>query len=111
MEITKQQIEQLLIKGADRLDPIRVIMEPFQAEYHSGHFTVLVYGRAWTTFWGNMGSPMRKFVLTANTSYIVDRLARSAEPTSEHKRERDEQYLTRIVEAIKAALRQEGGAA
>lgn len=111
MRIIRTTLTKLCIINAPDLDPIHVIMERNpDTPYHAGWFTVVVFGRAWTTYWGNMGNSMREFVLSANTDYIVERLAGSTQPTNQRKRKLDEAYLTRIVNAIKDALRQEEGA-
>ncbi len=115
MKTATTTIEQLLITDlmeSHRLDPVRVIMEPaVPGEYHAGRLTVIVYGRAWTTYFGNMGKPMREFLLHCNDAYLADRLAASAEPTNQRKRSLDGRYLLNIVSAIREALRQEGSAA
>jgi hypothetical protein len=113
MNITHSEVQQMLITAAPGLDSIRVIIEPGpqREDFHTGHFTVVVYGRAWTTYWGAMASPLRDFVAKAPTHYIVARLVQGAEHTNKKKRKLDEEYISRIVDAIKEALRQEGGAA
>lgn len=112
MKLTTTTVEQLLIDDlmqSHRLDPVRVIME--RTGEYSGHLTVICYGRSWTTYFSNMGEPMCEFIKSASAGYLADRLVRSCEHTSEKKNQLDECYLLKIIDAIKAALRQEGGAA
>lgn len=105
MNTNISQVHQLLIKDATGLDPIRVIMEPGpNHKDYTGHFTVVVYGRAWSTYWCSMNWPLAEFVQKAPTDYIVGRLTQSAEYTNKQKRKRDAEYLTRIVDAIRTAL-------
>lgn len=89
------------IRDAAGLDPITVTLMDF--DQGRGNFIVECYGTAWATYWNAMGEGQRlaTFILRADTGYIVTRLRRPREL------KREEAYLTRIVEAIKAALKQE----
>jgi hypothetical protein len=104
----------------DRLDPIRVIFRPVPDEqYSKGEVIVTCYDRIWTcgdrawkTWFGNMGGEsLQDFVRTCNPGYLANRLAESAGSRPDGKRrERDEEYLLKIVKAIQSALTEQHAA-
>ena len=91
MEISKKQIEEIKIIGAEGLDPITVyIDERKDEEYkgqnendvrYKGRITILCYGLALNYFWGAMGEPMKEFFCTASTGYIADKFEQNAQET------------------------------
>lgn len=70
-----------------------------------GHVTIVCYGAAWTAYFGAMdGRTIRKFFAEAGVDYLVTKLGITEWLKSSRKHEN---YVTRIVSAIKAALGEE----
>jgi len=94
-------VEAFVIEGAAGLDPVAVFWQ--DVEPGKGHVTIHCYGEAWTAWWGAMGDrSIKQFFAHADDGYIVNRLtgAQFQKHTKGH-----EQYLTRIVRAIKDDLK------
>lgn len=84
------------------LDPVDVYMQDF--EKGKGQITITCYGSAWTIYFGAMGNKtIQEFFAEAGTDYLVNKLTdRSFQKcTKQH-----EKYLTRIVNAVKEALKE-----
>jgi hypothetical protein len=92
------------ITDAPALDPITVITR--DAGPNQGQIIIECYGKAWATFWGGMPEKtVREFVISADTSYIVNRLVDHNAPAKTRKAEAE--YLTRIVTAVQVAFKME----
>lgn len=87
------------ITGAPQLDPIRVILQDLGTG--SGRIIIECYGKAWSAYWGSMGDKdLRSFLLTTSADYIEGCLHQGQSP-----KERDREYLQRIAQAVKDALK------
>ena len=115
MKLITKPLAQLTILNAMRapglgaIDPINVIIDNTGAT--SGHITITCYGRAWTAYWGSMGTDLASFFCQCDPGYICDNMMRSMTPTLQRVRKNDDKYLVDIIVAVQAALRQQGGAA
>lgn len=89
----------IVIKGASALDPVTVV---FRDEGPSrGGILVECYGKAWSAFWGGMGSKtVREFVASCDADYLATKLWRDGEKRTKA----GESYLLRIATAIRLAL-------
>lgn len=94
--------------GRMHLDPSTAFLEDF--EPGRGQLTLVCWGRAWTHFWGAMGSDdLRGFLLGASTGYLVGKLMLPYDVMLKRAEPREERWLTQIVQAMKDALRDEAG--
>ena len=115
MQLIAKPLTQLTILGAMRapglgaLDPINVIID--NTGPTAGHITITCYGRAWTAYWSSMGTDLASFFCRCDPDYICDNMVRSMTPTLQRMKKSEEKYLTDIIVAVQAALRQQGGAA
>lgn len=84
------------------IDPVTVVLEDLGPG--KGRLIVECYGRAWSAYWGAMGETrtVAKFVSASDRDYLVLRLGADR---------RDREYLSKIVDAVKDALRQREAAA
>lgn len=89
------------IEPAGSLDRIQVFL--VDSARYKGSITITCWGCAWTAYFGGMMCPtIREFVLMIDVGYLVDKLG--INPTLK-QRKQDMAYLTRIVEAVKGALK------
>lgn len=103
LHITEKQVTQIEISGAERLDPISLLLE--NLEPGKGRITIRCYAQAWalTAYWGAMGGrTVEEFVMDCNPEYVSDALTWGRQPV----KKRDEAYFVRIVCAVQQALRQ-----
>lgn len=99
MRIEPERVDALTIYGADRLDPIFVVLQDLGSGH--GRLTIECWGSAWSAYWGAMGSEsLRKFVCSCSADYVANRLW----PPKQPRRHADYSYLLRIVEAVQQAL-------
>lgn len=99
MRIEPVTVEAFTIYDAPTLDPVMVVIQ----DYHvgSGRLLVECFGIAWSAYWGAMGDRgVRGFVCSCSADYVVNRLW----PSHQKRTKKDYAYLTRIVEAVQAAL-------
>lgn len=102
MDVTEKQVTMITIKGAERLDPIRVIFD--DTAPRAGRVTIECYGTAWACWWGATGdSTIKWFFRSCDTDYLVGKFM-----TSNNRSEGDREYLARIIEAIKTVLKAQG---
>ncbi|MCE3262598.1 MAG: hypothetical protein K0R43_1677 [Pseudoduganella sp.] len=73
ISIVASTVQQILIRGAEGLDPIRVMIEDF--ELGQGRITITCWDNAWVNYWGAMSkSTMAEFFLRASTGYLADKM-------------------------------------
>lgn len=90
------------ISGAKALDPITVYW--WDGRPDEGNVTLLCYGCAWTAYFGGMGGrTIKQFFAEADTPYLTGKLGITPILT---QRKADHSYLGRIIEAVKAAIKQ-----
>ncbi|OEZ92157.1 hypothetical protein JAB9_47230 [Janthinobacterium sp. HH107] len=104
MHIESSAVQQLLITGASGLDPIRVLIEDLESG--KGLLTVCCFHNAWamafTGYWGAMSDrTLMQFLVDCDPDYIAGNLEWSLAKTRKQTK-----YLTRIVVAMQAALRE-----
>lgn len=122
MKLTTSTVQMLLIEGADRLDPIRVITQ--NERPGAGRIIIQCWDRAWCSYWGAMGSQenpstIAEFFMRMDTCYISGNLRNSLRrfPCKEFERDAwdveqgEQKYMKRIIEAVQAAFRQQAAAA
>jgi uncharacterized metal-binding protein len=69
-----------------------------------GHMTLTCWGCAWTCYFGSMpADTVQEFFVKADTGYLVNKLGIT--PTLKQSK-KHEQYLGRIIEAVKTKLRE-----
>lgn len=98
MNISPLAIIALEIKDAPALDPIRFFLQDLGEG--QGRIIIECYGRAWSNYWGSMGTDIRTFLLSADAGYIENALHSGQRP-----RLGERAYLRRIVIAIQSSLR------
>lgn len=123
-EGTGHGYEVVNIPKSKNLDPITVYLKDHGPG--RGEITITCFGESWTNFWGAMGKEtIRQFFATAETDYLMKKLGAPLDPgtakdakeygvTDPRELERIEEkwerwkskneYITRIVEAVRAAL-------
>lgn len=72
MSITIERMDVLsfTITGAERLDPVRVMIENY--EPGKGRITVTCYGKAWTGAWFAMGGDsVQEFIKRVSNEYLI----------------------------------------
>lgn len=103
MNIWKDQVEVLEIAGAPGLDPIRVI---FQDGQKSTRLFIQCYDKAWTYYFGSIGEQSGKsFFKSCGVDYLTMKMVDFSATKAKIKREED--YLSRIIQAIKEGLKME----
>lgn len=111
MQCSVKPLVQLTIIGALRapglgvLDPIRVLFDDL--DHGRGHITIVCCGRAWTSYWGAMGTGLADFVIYADAGYLHDNLVRSLPMLPKRDRASEKAYLLDIIRAVQEALRQQ----
>lgn len=74
MGIISSQVTKLHITGLDRLDPVHVFIENLRKG--EGRITITCYGKAWSSYWGAMGSnTLEQFFCSANEQYLSNKLS------------------------------------
>lgn len=82
MNIEQTKIKKIKLTELDRLDPITVFIEDYEAG--KGKITFECFGKSWSYFWGGMGSKnIAEFFLSCNTAYLVNCLWDHSMPSSE----------------------------
>jgi hypothetical protein len=68
--------------------------------------TIVCYGRAWSAFWGAMGDDrsIRAFILSCDDGYLVTKLTDFTVTMDKKTREAADEYLLRIVKAVREGL-------
>ncbi|ENJ9863796.1 hypothetical protein AB2X26_004552 [Salmonella enterica] len=82
MSITVEKINVLsfIITGAERLDPVRVMIENY--ELGKGRITITCYGKAWTGAWFAMGGDtVQEFIKRVSNDYLIGCLDHQLEST------------------------------
>lgn len=74
MKITTETIQSLVITGAERLDPIRVMWTDYGPG--QGRITITCWDDAWSNYWGAMGPgwTMQTFFMKASVDYLAGKL-------------------------------------
>lgn len=68
--IEKMDVLSFTITGAERLDPVRVMIENY--EPGKGRITVTCYGQAWTGAWFAMGGDtVQEFIKRVSNDYLI----------------------------------------
>lgn len=99
MKIEKSNTDTMLISDIDALDPVTVFFEDYGE--NRGRLSIVCYGKAWTAYWGSMGSSLKEFVRDMNYDYIAGKLYDNSNPCDNWI------YLCRIVKAVQEALKTE----
>lgn len=75
MNVTQSTIQQLVITDADRLDPVKVMIENLRPG--AGNITITSFGKSWTSYWGSMSDrSIQEFFVDCNDSYLINCLDR-----------------------------------
>lgn len=75
MNVTQSTIQQLVITDADRLDPVKVMIENLRPG--AGNITITCFGKSWTSYWGSMSDrSIQEFFVDCNDSYLINCLER-----------------------------------
>lgn len=94
----------LEISNAEGLDRIRVFFEDDEAG--GGRVIITCWNLAWCNRWDAPGMPIAKFFEKADTDYLVNSLKARDFVSNQRRMNDQDQYLKRIVLAIKRALEQ-----
>lgn len=74
MKVEKSDVLAFTISDAERLDPVRVMIENY--EPGKGRITVTCYGQAWTGAWFAMGGDtVQEFIKRVSNDYLIGCLA------------------------------------
>jgi hypothetical protein len=100
MRVEQQLAQVLTIYDAPALDPINVVLQDFGPG--NGRIIIECYGKVWTKYWGAMGSQrIAEFFCTTDAGYLVSKLHND----TRRLKKADEEYMLRIIEAVREALR------
>jgi len=92
-------VRAFMVEPDFRLDPIFVVLHDVTPGV--GRLVVECFGEAWSGYWGAMGDrTLEQFLRHCDTDYITDSMIRRRSKVLK----RDEDYLRRIVLAVKEAL-------
>ncbi|MFU0887888.1 hypothetical protein [Kluyvera sichuanensis] len=68
--VEKIDVMAFTVTGAERLDPVRVMIENY--EPGKGRITITCYGKAWTGAWFAMGGDsVQKFIKRVSNEYLI----------------------------------------
>lgn len=71
MNVTQSTIQQLVITDADRLDPVKVMIENISPGV--GNITITCFGQSWTSYWGAMSDrTVQEFFAKCSDSYLIN---------------------------------------
>lgn len=102
--VSRPPCEVWSIEPASALDRIHVFW--MDVAPGAGYVTIICYGQAWTTYFGSMGkaTSIKEFFAGCGTDYMLTKLGIGAHLKSTS---RDNKYLGRIIDAVRAAVQQE----
>ena len=103
MKNERKSVTMLDVTDAPGLDRIKIIAEDYGQG--RGQLAIICWGRAWSAYWGGMGSDITRFVLAMDAEYIAENLVRGQVEGLKRNRSHEMKYLVRIVEAVKQAMR------
>ncbi|EHH2973090.1 hypothetical protein J7Y79_004373 [Salmonella enterica] len=70
MTVEKINVLSFIITGAERLDPVRVMIENY--EPGKGRITITCFGKAWTGAWFAMGGDtVQEFIKRVSNEYLI----------------------------------------
>lgn len=94
------------IMASNHLDPVRVITE--NIEPGKGRIIIVCYDAAWVGDWGAMsGDTIEQFFMRCSAEYLAGNMGSASGLRAGPK---NRAYLVRVITAVQAALRQQGGA-
>ncbi|WP_260617586.1 hypothetical protein [Klebsiella pneumoniae] len=100
--IEKMDVLSFIITGAERLDPVRVMIENYGPG--KGRITVTCYGQAWTGAWFAMGGDtVQEFIKRVSNDYLIGCL----DPRLESSVDDDNEANLAFVKAHIIKLRRE----
>lgn len=107
MNITYTATKVFRISDVRGLDPITVYLDDH--EPGRGTLTLRCFDRAWTCYWGAMGDgyDLARFIgRSVDAGYIANCLVRGGRAviTGRRVEDKEEAYVLRIAEALKAAI-------
>lgn len=74
MKLESSTVRKIKLTDLDRLDPVSVFLEDFGPG--AGQITIYCYGKAWTSYWGAMGSmTIAEFFCSCDEYYITKNLS------------------------------------
>lgn len=94
-------VDLVVVPHSDGLDEIRVYFEDVGAG--RGYITMICWGAGWTAYFGGMGEDtIRMFVERVGADYLVNKMGNGS-----HLKQRkvDDNYLRKIVDAVKKHLK------
>jgi len=111
MKVEKSKVQKFKITEVKNLDPVNVFLEDF--EPGKGEIIIECYGKAWSVYWGAMGSkPISVFFCYVDNNYIIGKLdgglcSRVYESPDDEVGTPNYQYeyLSRIIDTVKEALK------
>lgn len=96
--------------NVEKLDPVTVLL--YDIAPGQGRIIIEVWGRAWAMTWGGMGDrSIRAFFLSCDDEYLVNKLTCYSIPILKKARKNEDEYLGRIVRAVRQGLLAEMGVA
>lgn len=106
--IEKLEVNATRITAIPALDPVTVITQ----DHGQGKGKIIIecYGLAWSAYWGGMGNrTVREFFVSCDTEYLHGYLWPGNWPRRRNT-VGQEKYLTRIIDAVKAAFKEQADA-
>lgn len=94
--VEKMDVLAYTVTGAERLDPVRVMIENY--EPGKGRITVTCYGRAWTGAWFAMGGDtVQDFIKRVSNDYLIGCLAPRLESTIDDDNEANLNFVKQQI--------------
>lgn len=104
--VTKTDVLAFTITGADRLDPVRVVIE--NIEPGRGLLTVTCFGKSWNAGWGSMGDcTVQAFINRVSNDYLIGCMAPQLRASTDDDNEANLIFVKK--EIIKLRRQQEVG--
>jgi hypothetical protein len=102
ISIEQSTVKKLKLTNIDRLDPVTVFIEDYEAG--KGKITFECFGKSWSYYWGGMsGRGVAEFFLSCDTAYLVNCLW----DHSQESTELDYDGLTETIRKSTLELRRE----
>ncbi|MCA6954676.1 hypothetical protein [Pectobacterium polaris] len=90
--IEKTDVIAFTINGAERLDPVRVMIE--NIEPGKGLITITCFGKSWNSGWGSMsGDPVQVFIKRVSNDYLIGCLSPQLSSTIDDDNDANLQFV------------------
>lgn len=90
--VEKKDVMAFTITGAERLDPVRVMIE--NIDPCKGLLTITCFGESWNSYWGGMsGGTVQEFIKRVSNDYLIGCLDRQLQSVIDDDNEANLQFV------------------